>query len=392
MNNEIKIFDEQDFKSVISAALTDTGNKSSGEDIEEIRAKELAKMGIVEFTEKEINIMPKTFKRLMILQNKRCHLRTRACGKNSITYEIRFRCDGYNVNATGKTIELAKANFIEKLKTAKPYEKGKGGGLSFPLTFTAFALYHFETFKKEKVSPKHYENTLNIFNRYLSPVFKETPICKITPSDCKTILDGIKEKGKGKTADDIHSILNGIFKTAIAHAIIERNPLALILHTQHERENGTALSKAEETTLFNALNGSIFEQSAALALYCGLRPNELKTAQIKGDFIKAVNSKRKGGKVEYKLIPIINRLRQFLVDGIKETPNLDMFRRAIKKALPGHKLYDLRTTFYTRCDELGVAPPARDEYMGHSSNVLTNTYRDLSDEYLLKQGEKLNEW
>jgi integrase len=60
--------------------------------------------------------------------------------------------------------------------------------------------------------------------------------------------------------------------------------------------------------------------------------------------------------------------------------------------LPNHKLYDLRTTFYTRCDEYGVAAPARDEFVGHSSGVLTNTYRDLSDEYLLKEGAKLNEW
>ena len=60
--------------------------------------------------------------------------------------------------------------------------------------------------------------------------------------------------------------------------------------------------------------------------------------------------------------------------------------------LPNHKLYDLRTTFYTRCDEYGVAAPARDEFVGHSGGALTNAYRDLSDEYLLKEGKKLDEW
>ena len=219
------------------------------------------------------------------------------------------------------------------------------------------------------------------------------PINKITPSDCKAILDEVKGQGKGKTADDLHSILNGIFKNAIAHALIERNPLALILYKQHERENGKAITKEEEITLFEALNGSIYELAVALALYCGLRPNEIKTAKIHGDFIKAINSKRKGGKVEYKYIPIINRLRPFLpTNGAFPDPNLDMLRREIKKALPGHKLYDLRTTFYTRCDEMGVAPPARDHFVGHSSGVLTNTYRDLSNEYLLKEGAKLNAW
>ena len=397
-DNKIKVVDFDDLKGLISAARTDLNDEAGGGEFDEKQAKEqlkkgLAKQGIVQFTDKEIQQMPKIFRRLILIQKKRCRLRTRQSGKDGTTYEIRYRRDGYDVHACGKTIEIAKANFIEKLKTAQPITKETGGSSAIPATFTAFSLYHFENFKKEKVSRKHYDNYLRLFNRYLSPRFKETPLTKITPSDCKTILDEVKGQGKGKTADDLHSILNGIFKNAIAHAFIERNPLALILHVQHERENGQAITKADEIALFNALNGSIYEIAAALALYCGLRPNELETAQIHGDFIKAINSKRKGGKIEYKYIPIINRLRPFLpIDGVFHIPNLDMLRRAAKKALPGHKLYDLLTTFYTRCDEMGVAPPARDEFVGHSSGVLTNTYRDLSNEYLLKEGAKLNAW
>lgn len=397
-DNKIKVVDFDDLKGLISAAHVDLNDETGGGEFDEKQAKEqlkkgLAKQGIVQFTDKEIQQMPKIFRRLILIQKKRCRLRTRQSGKDGTTYEIRYRRDGYDVHVCGKTIEIAKANFIEKLKTAQPMEKKTGGDSEIPATFTAFSLYHFENFKKEKVSQKHYDNYLRLFNRYLSPRFKETPLIKITPSACKTILDEVKGQGKGKTADDLHSILNGIFKNAIAHALVERNPLALILHIQHERENGQAITKADEIALFNALNGSIYEIAAALALYCGLRPNELETAQIQGDFIKAINSKRKGGKVEYKLIPIINRLRPFLpANGVLHIPNLDMLRRAVKKALPGHKLYDLRTTFYTRCDEMGVAPPARDEFVGHSSGVLTNTYRDLSNEYLLKEGAKLNAW
>lgn len=392
-DEELKIIDELDISELLTAALSNTGQNAGADEMHEIRAKELAKMGVVEFTEKELDTMPKTFKRMLLIQQKRCHLRTRQSGRNGTTYEIRFRRDGYNIYACGKTIELAKANFIEKLKTAKPEPQGTQKNAQIPQTFAAFALYHFKNFKKEKVSPKHYENSLNLFNRYLSPRFKEIPLIKITPSDCKTILDEVKKQGKGKTADELHSILNGIFKTAIAHGFIKSNPLSLVVHKQHERENGQALTRGEEITLLNAVNGSIYAVAIALALYCGLRPNELYTAKIKGNFIKAINSKRKGGKVEYKLIPIIDRLRPFLPpDGVFNIPNLDLLRRTVKNALPAHKLYDLRTTFYSRCDELGVSAPARDAFVGHSSGVLTNTYRDLSEDYLLKEGEKLNAW
>jgi hypothetical protein len=64
----------------------------------------------------------------------------------------------------------------------------------------------------------------------------------------------------------------------------------------------------------------------------------------------------------------------------------------VRIKIVNHKLYDLRTTFYTRCDEYGVAQPARDEFVGLSSGALTNAYRDLSDEYLLKEARKLNDW
>jgi len=93
--------------------------------------------------------------------------------------------------------------------------------------------------------------------------------------------------------------LNGIFKMAIAHGIIEGNPLAIVIVDKHERKHGTALSKEEEKKLLESMKATKYEKQFAVALYTGLRPNEFKTAGINGDFIVAVNSKRKNGRVEY---------------------------------------------------------------------------------------------
>jgi integrase len=128
-----------------------------------------------------------------------------------------------------------------------------------------------------------------------------------------------------------------------------------------------------------------------ILLYTGLRPNELKTAKIDGLFIVAQNSKRKNKKVVYKKIPIIDALKPYLSESLRFSQPYTL-REHLKKVLPNHILYDLRTTFYTRCDEFGVTAIARDEFVGHSNGALTNAYRNLSDEYLIEQAKKLNKW
>lgn len=77
---------------------------------------------------------------------------------------------------------------------------------------------------------------------------------------------------------------------------------------------------------------------------------------------------------------------------ITENPVIQSDRyieRRYKRILPGHKLYDMRTTFHTRCKECGVDKAAMDEMVGHSSGELERAYTDLSDEYLIREAKKI---
>ena len=213
---------------------------------------------------------------------------------------------------------------------------------------------------------------------------------EITPAECQQFLDGYLEKGMIKTNNELYSLLNGVFKMAIAHNILTQNPLSVVIIQKHQSKHGKALTKSEEKELLNSLKGSRYEKVMALALYTGLRPNELATARVEGEFIVAKNSKRKGGKIEYKKIPISPMLKPYFEkDNEIGMPGVEYLRDQFNKILPNHIFYDLRTTFYTRCEECGVAPPARDHFVGHSSGVLNKTYTSLSDEYLLQEGQKL---
>ena len=337
----------------------------------------------LKFTEKEISKMPKQFRKDFRTDGLRAHIRKRIRG-NSINYEIRCRKNGYNISASGVTIEEAKQRFIEKLYSAneeKELEK-------VPTTFDEFALYYFENYKKRKVKESTYKNDLGRLKKHLLPYFNKVPLKTITPSQCQKLIDKFTDEGKGKTADEIHSILNGIFKYAIAHGIIIRNPLATVFHQQHEREHGKALTKEEESILPNKTNGTE-RLCFAIALYAGLRPNEYKTISRNRNMLIAINSKRKNRKVEYKRIPINPMLAPII--GNTNSFNFPCHKALWKKyktIFPNSTLYDLRTTFYTRCKECGIADSARDEMVGHSLGILGNTYTDLSDEYLISEAQK----
>ncbi|MDE5943188.1 MAG: site-specific integrase [Clostridia bacterium] len=331
-------------------------------------------------------LKPKTFKRTIHIDGCDVHVRTRKNGKRGLRFELRYRRGGLNVNASDKDRAKAIAKFTEKLKTAlRAVNVPK-----VPDTFHEFATYYFETFRKRKVAEKTLQADLSRYKNNILPRFGSTPLRSITPGECQTLIDDILNAGHEKTAQDIFSLMNVIFKSAIAHGIIERNPLAIVIPVTHDREHGKALTKDEERKLLDVTAGTPYQLMYAVALYTGLRPNEYCTARIEGAFIIAVNSKRKTKKVEYKKIPITPMLRPYLANITElKFSSPDYLRRKFLSILPRHKLYDLRTTFYTRCQECGVADVARMEFVGHSLGKLGDTYTDLSDEFLLREGEKL---
>ena len=340
------------------------------------------------FSAKEILSMPKTFRKEFRTEGCTAHVRKRRSGKNNWNYEIRYRRNGYNITVSSNYLDEAKRKFIEKLHYIDKHGTEKEN--TVPSTMDAFSMYFFENFHKRKVAQSTYRIALNQYKNHVLPHFGDMPIKKITPKKCQELLDKIDASGISRTTDDIFSMLNIIFKAAVKHAIIEHNPMDMVFHKKHEREHGTALTKDEERKLLDSMKGTPYELMFAVALYTGMRPNEYKTAKIEGKFIVARNSKRKGGKIEYKKIPIHSMLSPYM-QGVEELKfcNEDTLRDKFRKLFPERRLYDLRTTFYTRCQECGVSPVARDTFVGHSLGELGNTYTDLSDEFLYAEGQKI---
>lgn len=347
--------------------------------------------GDLRFSDKEISKMPRTFRKEFRIEGCTAHVRKRCDSRYRCSYEIRYRRNGYNVTASATTLEEAKEKFIKKLHEAdKATTRQKANGHKVPTGMNEFANFWFENFHKRKVVEKTYKNDKRIYTKKIAEHFSGMDIRQINARDVQELLDNILAGGFGRTADDVYSILNQILKYAVKFGLIAHNPVDIIIHQRHERQHGNALTLEEEKRLLEKSAGTKYQRMFAVALYTGLRPNEYKTVVIKGKMLVAVNSKRKNGKVEYKRIPINPMLQPYLLDTEKiEWVKCDKIRIRFNGILPNHKLYDLRTTFYTHCVTCGVEQSAIDEMVGHSCGKLKDTYTDLPDDFLYEEAAKL---
>ena len=341
--------------------------------------------GFLNFTKKEISEMPKTIRHTFIAEGKVICYRKRKRGKVSCSYEARYRRHGYNISVSALNLIDLKQRFIEALHAA---ENGSPA-FKIPTNFNEFALYWFNNFHKRKVSVKTFDHDIKLYGRHIKENFGKLSTRAVNAVALQSFLD--KFEDRPKTAQDLYSILNQIFSCAVKHGIISLNPLGMCFRVQYQKEHGTLITKDEERKLFTAFKGTEWELPFAIVLYTGLRPDEYLTATIDGNFIKAKNSKHgKNGETVYKRIPITPLLRPYLQD-VEELamPKPRVLNNRFKKVLPKHKLYDMRTTFQTRCSECGIAENAIGVFMGNSIGKLKDAYTDFSEDYLIKEGEKL---
>ncbi|MDE6966010.1 MAG: hypothetical protein K2O94_03415 [Clostridiales bacterium] len=256
-------------------------------------------------------------------------------------------------------------------------------------TFNDFAQYYFDTFRKRKVTPKTMSNDMSRYNTHISPVFGQMPLSAITPEHVQNIVDGLSDRQK--TAHEVFTLINVVMKAAIKHNLITHNPCDLVLLIDYEQQHGKALTKDEERKLLRMTDGTPYQIMFAVALYTGLRPNEYKTARIENGFVVARNSKQHDGKAHTKRIPISPMLAPYIPDSkMLPTAHKNSMTVHFKAILPTHKLYDMRTTFYSRCIECGVTDIARKLFMGHTLGRVANAYADPPDEWLLNEGNKLD--
>ncbi len=339
------------------------------------------------FTKQEISKMAKTFKTDFVANGFAAHILKRQNTKNSFIFEIRYRRNGYYIHVSGATLEKAKENFIRET-LPENIEKHKRIEKTTALNTFLFVTQEWLNFRKGDLNPVTHKNYESYCNRFLFPVLGDIPIVNIKTIDISNIMATVH----GRVYEDLRIVLNSVFKYALANSFIINNPMLLIPFKKAERINRRALTNEELKKLFKRLNLPEFKdykQTFLILLFFGLRPCELEDARFEGDFLIARNAKRKGGKIEYKKIPICNQAKELLdlsapIKGLHRT---DVLNRIFKRIMDDEQVtqYFLRHTFATVCQQY-VRPDIVDIWMGDSSERLVGrVYTHFSDDFMIAQ-------
>ena len=92
--------------------------------------------------------MDKDFKKIFIANGLVARIRTRKCGINGLTYDIRFRSHGYNITSTSKNLQEAKADFLRKTKSAEIEKYKVKPSKRKQITKNALYIGHFPRFMR----------------------------------------------------------------------------------------------------------------------------------------------------------------------------------------------------------------------------------------------------
>ena len=252
----------------------------------------------------------------------------------------------------GRTKEEIECKLLNKLKEVSKEKKSKK---------TAIRLSEFykESYLPYKRNQNRAENTIKSIEssfKYITAQGFDKPLIAYKPQEIESFLYGIEKTRKRQV---VQSLLNDMFKRALALSLIKADPTAPIEKMQHTQEKGSAMSFEEQSDFFHKVFASkaltYREKCYFVFVYLtGVRREEaLKVSESDIDMQNKILAIH-GDKTELseRSIPLIKRVATLLSslpseNGAYFDLSYDNIGRKFREVYKKHKIHDLRHTFGT---------------------------------------------
>lgn len=340
------------------------------------------------FTQKEIAKMPKRYQKFFRTEQVRAIVTLR----NDGVFAIRCRKQkdyGINIEVYSKDLEKAKQKFIQKLNNLDKQECKHSNLMTE-------CVEEYLSRNARHVVDSSATHKANIYNNHIKPYIVDLKVKDMTASVCQNLIDRLLDEGKGRTAEEVHSILNSSFKLAIGNGQITKNPLNYIEYEKHKRKNGDRLDNATIGKIMNAKAKNVFDESLKLCILLGVRPIELKSVKMINDnFFEVKNAKQKKGVVTFRKIPttpvsisVFKRYKKYN-KVVNERTLSAYFHENYSDG--NTKLYFSRHTFTSLCAESGIMKACIDVWLNHTNGDMTeDVYTHISDDVQYAEMQKFH--
>ena len=360
------------------------------------KSKVEGRRNVLKFTKKEISQMPTSLK-VFATNDLIVHYRLRKDG----VYEARLRRKDLHIEVSSKDLTTLKQKFIDKLNHKDEDDKPKLNGKKVK----TFAEYAEEWLNIKKVTTKEttYTEYARMLNHDILPVFGRMKVTEIDRSALQSFLLTYVDKGVLRTAHKLFLVLRCIFDV-IADDYDITTPMKKVVVPNYQSKRGSAFTYEEEKQLVNYCLANLKKDTShalLVLLYTGLRRSELATINIiDGTWLECDTSKERMGKNVVKrripFTPMMRRVLPYIDFDRAKRVNVSTLHGTMKRIFPEHHLHELRYSFITRCKECGVHGEVVMLWDGHEddntihSSRIDRGYTDFSDEFLLKEAEKVD--
>ena len=282
---------------------------------------------------------------------------------------------------------------------------------------SAFGDTFLEATKRSTVSESWYYDLCHIWSSIIRE-FGDRKMEDVRALDLQQYLDTLKvADGTIKKRYDLicqvmrYAHINGVTATDLSVGLVRPRGTAT--------KNGRSLTDRERLLLLSVLDGHRGELFCKLMLYCGLRPSEAqalnwKDIDLSARTVTVDKAMKPDGKIgppktlsAYRTIPIPEhfartlrrnrstgpmfshnpRWRRRMWDNIRREMNIAMGAVVYRNELKTHpladdfNLYNLRHTYCTDLEKMGVPISIASRFMGHSNiNITAKIYTHASTE------------
>ena len=281
------------------------------------------------------------------------------------------------------------------------------------VALSRFGFMFLEATKQNVVSASWYQDLRYTWNTIVRQI-GDRPMDKIRAIQLQEYLNGL-DLADG-TIKKRYDLIKQVFKYAYINGVTESDlTLGLVRPHGHATKNGRSLTEIERLLLLSALDNHRGEILCKLMLYCGLRPSEAQALtwddiDLEAQTVTVSKSLKPNGSIgapktnaAYRSIPIPAHFVRTLLRCPHNGDNLfshnpkwrqRMWDSIRKQTGITANLYDLRHTYCTDLEKMGVPISIASRFMGHANiNITAKIYTHASTEALeigrnlINQGE-----